>query len=59
MVASRFGSGRYDITNNENVIIILEEKNKDITFYFRFVCTKRPFCVLSATPVSGVCRGVA
>ena len=34
MAASRFGSGRYDITNNENVIIILEEKNKVITFFF-------------------------
>ncbi len=59
MVACRFGSGRYDITNNENVIIILEEKKKDITFFFRSVCTKLSLFVLSATPVSGACRGVA
>ena len=47
MVASRFGSGRYDITNNENVIIILEEKNKVITFYFLFRLHKVVFvCAL-------------
>ena len=49
MVACRFGSGRYDITNNENVIIILKEKKKDITFFFvRFA--QSCLCLCSLPP---------